>query len=296
MDLKQLRIHRPDKINEISAKAFYSQISLGKKRGAYLRDVVRLACRWGAVSEKIVKSYKDDGTTDEDFMFDKSWKNPQIDKLAEIMKGKNHRVITARNDMDLFARAILENHGVVGGVNGQNGKGWATEFPQRPDPNNRMWGHAIALLAFGKDEKGKFIATPNSWDLPFQQGKKWDKTKPIGYGWQKLYIDYFKGTEEERLGEKYTFYPVFNPWTYTDLKNNHKLMENLIENTFYQVVTGKGGFGLFADGKMFVDDTAKLQASWIIRNGGDIKGKTGTLTEEQFNAVDHFNLKREKIN
>ena len=70
--------------DEVSAKAVYSQITLGKDRGAYLRDGMKLIKEWGAVFENKVKSYKADGTTDEDFMIDKTWKTEEIDKLAKI--------------------------------------------------------------------------------------------------------------------------------------------------------------------------------------------------------------------
>jgi len=81
---------------------------------------------------------------------------------------------------------------------------------------------------------------------------------------------------------------------YVDLRNNDKVM--LKENHLYQLVEGLGGFGLCIDGHLFIDDTAKLLASQLVRTNGDIQGKFGTLTQEQWDSVEHYNLKRDKIN
>jgi hypothetical protein len=208
MDLKQLRIEHAKEVDEISAKAVYSQIFIASGGGAYIRDGAKILCDWGAVFNGLVPSYKADGTTDESFMTDRSWKTDAISNIAKIMQGKDYRVIVAKGSMDLMAQAILENKGVVGGVYGVNNGTWLTERPKPPTAfTSDIWGHAIDYLAFGKDQYGKFIATPNSWgDL---QKQKWYKGAPPGYGWQKIYQDYF--VEDGRW--------TFNPWTYTDKLN-----------------------------------------------------------------------------
>lgn len=188
-----------------SAKAFYSQINIGW--GAYIRDGAKLICEWGGVGETIVPSLKENGTTDEEFMKDLAWKNSQIDELAKILQGKDYRVINAVSNMDLFAQAVLQNHGVVGGVNGSNNGTWTSERPQ-PPIGSAEWGHCLYFGAFGTDEFGKFIATPNSWGNLL--GKIWKPGSPVGYGWQKLYQNYF---DNQGIN-------IFNPWTYTDKPNN----------------------------------------------------------------------------
>ena len=50
------RAIKSGKYNEESAKAFYSQISVGYGQGAYIRDVVKLITTWGALLETSVKS------------------------------------------------------------------------------------------------------------------------------------------------------------------------------------------------------------------------------------------------
>lgn len=207
--LEQLREEYPEEVEVLSAKAVYSQIFL-PNGGAYISRGGKLVVNWGAVAERLVPSHKEDGSVDEDFMRDLSWLNDEITKIAEILKGKQYRIIRARDNMDLFARAILENGGVVGGFKGQNGRGWGnSERPKPPTSTADVeWLHCVYFGAFGTDEKGKFIATPNSWnEMSFNRGYRWKPGDPVGKGWQKLYEDYFTRDYQ------------FDPWTYTDLLN-----------------------------------------------------------------------------
>lgn len=222
MTLKQLLGNNPLDVQEVSAKAIYSQIFL-PNGGAYIYMGGKLVTKWGSVFERLVSSYKNDKTTDEEFMRDISWLNENISKIAGILKGKEYRVIRAKDNMDLFAQAILQNKGVVGGVSGQNGRGWNTERPKPPESKDKIeWGHCLAFLAFGKDEFGKYIATPNSWGrMDWNKDYIWKSGDKPGSGWQKLYTDYFTNDFQ------------FDPWTYSDLIN---LEENNIMNNFVRVV------------------------------------------------------------
>ena len=79
--------------------------------------------------------------------------------------------------------------------------------------------------------------------------------------------------------------------------------ETFSENTMYQLVEGPGGFFLFAKGRMYSDDAAKIQASWTVRNGvtqadGSVLfsgGKVGTLRIKDLVGVPVFNLKDEPV-
>ena len=82
---------------------------------------------------------------------------------------------------------------------------------------------------------------------------------------------------------------------------NDKTMEKpkLVNNTKIIVVTGPGNIGMYLDGKIIVDDLAKLNDVWMARNskngffsGGPIK----TLTQEQWDLFEKRNLKMEPIN
>ena len=66
-------------------------------------------------------------------------------------------------------------------------------------------------------------------------------------------------------------------------------------NSLLQLVEGEGGFGMFLDGKIYIDDTAKILASVIMRNNGKLDGKIKALTLEHWNMFDKYNLKGEKI-
>ena len=192
---------------EASAKAIYSQISLGYAKGAYIRDGANLSVDWGSLYEYLVESYEDGKPPKENFIIDKSWKTPELDKVAKILQAKAYMTFQASNNMDLFAQAIRDNHGVVGGVDGQNNGSWNTNEPV--PPNKTEWGHALYFGKFGIDEKGKYIATPNSWGTRAK-----DNLHPDG--WQKLREDYFNSSH------------MFNPWTLVDKKNiiNEKIMSN----------------------------------------------------------------------
>ena len=90
MNLAQLRANFPEDVDDMSAKGVYSQIFLGGG-GAYIRDGIKLLCDWGAVDNDIVPSNKPDGSTDETFMRDKTWKTPAMDALAKVFEGKDYR-------------------------------------------------------------------------------------------------------------------------------------------------------------------------------------------------------------
>jgi len=210
LKLPELREKYPQDVDEVSAKAIYAQIFIEPQGGAYIRSGMKIIVDWGSVFEHDIPSVNPKtGFEDEEWMRDRTWLNAKISEIAKILKGKKFMTIAAADNMDLFARAIMENNGVVGGVLGQNEKGWSTENPEPPDSANNTWGHCLFYGAFGTDEKGKFIATPNSWGNGFRPDPTyvWKPGDKPGRGWQKLRANYFNNTYQ------------FNPWTYTDLRN-----------------------------------------------------------------------------
>jgi len=68
------------------------------------------------------------------------------------------------------------------------------------------------------------------------------------------------------------------------------------DNVLYQLVEGLGGFALGLDGRLIIDDVAKILASWEVRNNGDTKGMTKAVRQSDWNSVQHVNLKGESIN
>lgn len=191
------------KYDEQTAKAIYSMIALGSG-GAYFRDGAAHLVDFGALTEAQVPSYKADGTTDEPFMRDKSWLTDELRTAAKILGAKEYRGISGIT-MDIFARAIKENHGIVYGVIGNNNGTWFDNEPQPPTsdiPQNQWWYHALYGGKFGVDEKGKFIASPNSWGL-----RNTDPLHPDG--WQKYRESWF--AENGRW--------LFSAWTIIDKPN-----------------------------------------------------------------------------
>ena len=86
--------------------------------------------------------------------------------------------------MDLFAKAIRDNDGLVFGVVGNNNGTWRSEFPQPPESiNDVQWGHAIYAGRAKKINGKKYIGILNSWG------------ENIGdRGWQWLDEDYINKT------------------------------------------------------------------------------------------------------
>lgn len=80
-----------------------------------------------------------------------------------------------------------------------------------------------------------------------------------------------------------------------NINQKYMVKPTIKNNTFIQLVSAPGGFGLYLDGKIIVDDLAKLEASFIMRNNGDTKGKTMPLVKEQWEMFDKINLKGESI-
>lgn len=186
------------RLDIISAKAIYSKISLGYARGAYIRDGGKLLTEYGALPEELVKSFRDNGLTDESFMIDKSWETEALIEMASNLKAEDYYLVTGLG-IDAFARAIKDGKGMVAGVEGNNNGTWSSNEPKRPadnTPQNDTWGHALFFGKFGIDEKGKYIATPNSWGTRNQK----DKLHPDD--WQKLREDWFINSNRY----------MFNPW------------------------------------------------------------------------------------
>lgn len=194
--------------DEVSAKAIYSQIFL-PQGGAYFREGMSLIKDWGSLFEERLKSYRENGTTDETFMRDKSWKNAELDKVAKFLQAYDYKSITGYT-IDIFAQAIRDNHGVLAGVTGTNNGTWYSETPLSPNPNTPqydLWGHALYFGKFGKDSRGKWIASPNSWGLNT---------------WQKFYEDEWF-LKKNSLGGSW----MFSPWTLQDKPNDNFMNTNV---------------------------------------------------------------------
>lgn len=219
MNLSELRTNHETGVIDISAKAIYSQIAL-TWGGAYFRDGAKLITNWGSLFENQVPSNDRGAAQTESFMRDLSWFSEDMTKIAAMLRAKEYKMIPSIQ-IDDVARAILENFGVVGGVVGSNNASWRSLEPRTPLESESMWYHGIFYGAFGIHEGRKFVATPNSWGRFLLED--WKPGMPPGFGWQRLYEDYFVGKFQ------------FNPWTLTD-KPNKDNMQPAFNYTFLKTL------------------------------------------------------------
>jgi hypothetical protein len=245
---------------EVSAKAIYSQIAQ-PGGGASIRDGGKLIVDWGGISETIIHSYKDGDPPDESFIRDKSWINEQINNAAKKLIAKEYRMVSDIT-MEIIAQGIRDNYGVVGGVSGANNGTWGTLEPR---PGNREWGHALYLGKAGIDEKGKYIATPNSWGDRF------------GGMWQKLRQDWFNNTY------------MFNPWLIVDQPNfdsaNNELVDLIKQCEKGMVIENDppGRKGIIYGGKLLevLNGREGNAALYLLESKGIIK----RISKDTFNKI-----------
>lgn len=260
------------KYDEASAKSVYSQIFL-PTGGAYIRSGIKLIVDWGCHFEKYLSSYINGKVPTEKFMRELDWKNPISDRLAKTLQAKEYRKIDAKDNMDLYAMAIRDNHGVVGGLYGGGDGKWNTN---EPTPGKLEWGHCIFFGKFGTDELGKWIATPNSWG---ERGT--DDLHPDG--WQKLREDYFNSEYQ------------FNPWTLVDKPNIDPM--KLEENKLYKLTEGNAGMiGFKLDDSLLISEKEEDKTNIIIEfvaRGGKFETKNFISVKlDDWNSVKHINLKK----
>lgn len=255
---------------EQSAKAIYSQIQLGLPGGgASLRDAAALSVNWGAIQESIVPSYENGQAPSENFMRIKTWKTAETDNLAKTFQSKEYRTFSAAQNMEMFAQAIRDNFGVVGGVDGENNGTWSTNEPQ-PPKGNPSWAHCLYFGKYGVDAKGKYVATPNSW------GTRNDKDSLHPDDWQKLRENWFQSTH------------MFNPWTLVDKINVTAISldaQNIINKFEKKLVIegeGAGRKGIIVGGQLRPVRTEREApaSTYVMANNGYGVTVTSKLFDE----------------
>ena len=84
-------------------------------------------------------------------------------------------------------------------------------------------------------------------------------------------------------------------WATKYFINLNKNMNDLEikQNALVSLVEGNGGFGLYLDGRIIVDDTDKILATWVMRNKE--YGNTRSLTQEEWDKFQKVNLEGENI-
>lgn len=206
---------------DISARDIYAYISIGKNRGAYLRDACKRVVEPGAATEELVPSYnKVIGSQgqilainpmSEDEYLAKPEVTEKIELIRKQLSAKEYKLIncTRVSRQEEMAWAMLLNFGAYFGVVGENNGTWNSEYPQVP--SDIGWRHALFAGRAGLVNGKKTISIINSWSASI--GIK---------GWQKLTDDYFLGL----IGSTEL---VFDPWTLTDQPNEDKFMNENIK-------------------------------------------------------------------
>lgn len=254
---------------DFSRRFIYAQIALGYGYGAYLRDAVRLLSSVGDCPEIVMPSYERGLPPGEDFMLSKADLTKEVFDLAKTYDRFTFRMIPgATEDIDVFAHAIQENCGVIGGFIGTN-EGWTNPVVSVPTGRGYRWNHAVFLSGFGIYQGRKCLFTKNSW------GDRYTIATGRWAGHQAIPEEYFNAELMTAVGPAKGAY-VFNSWVLVpsdELTPNQKLMDFLKKNEgkLVQNVEGRGEFGLVKGGQILVaskDRVAELLATYIMRKEG----------------------------
>lgn len=91
------------------------------------------------------------------------------------------------------------------------------------------------------------------------------------------------------------YFGAFDPLPFFTYKPMAENPYNIFPNTLVQLTEGVGGFGLWDGEYFFVDALDKLLASWLVRNKGDVGGKTLAVAQVVWDSYKKVNLKKQPI-
>jgi len=91
----------------------------------------------------------------------------------------------------------------------------------------------------------------------------------------------------KKLAKDFRFGSVLR---YSVRKTQPPMLE-IKNNSLIQQIPGSGEFGIYIEGNIFIDDLAKILATWHMRNGVD----KAIVSKKIWDSVPHMNLKRELI-
>jgi hypothetical protein len=189
-----------------------------------------------------------------------------------------------------------------------------------PFEGNFTWGDYYAdidveLIELGKEFAKRFPINYeflNNSDIP--EAIKYSPLVVGVYAWPTpVNGKYPRGTRNANHAVEgarvTTIYDTYNPYI-KELEDNYnygavvkyhvnfnkkETMIDIKNNTLVQEVEKSGQFGLALDGKIIIDDNAKVILTYLMRNSGDIKDKTMALNKAQWDEFPKINLKRESI-
>lgn len=130
-----------------------------------------------------------------------------------------------------------------------------------PNPKNKYRNHAVTLVNY-------------------KEGEYWQ------------IFDHYD-TSIKRLAWDYEFGHALRFTVNKRIKDN--MPTDLENDILVQDVEDSGAFALHLDGKLLVDDTDKLLATWLMRNDGDVAGKTAAIKAAEWDKFEKRDLKGNKI-
>lgn len=229
---------------DFSARFFYSQISLGPKQGAYMRDGVDLLVKLGSCPRQ---NFVDDPQTEE-HMMNKTGIEAVISVAKEYDIYSDQAYALVNGGIDAIAAAIRDHGSVMIGARGSN-ETWSNPYVAK---GAGEWGHAIVGVSAVQKEGKKYIKFLNSWS------ENWGQQ---GYGY---------------LSEEYINDGIMATFVLTDnfikpLKVKTMEFAEKNEGKIVQDSEQTGAFGLIKDGKLLVADkgrVAELLATYIVTKEG----------------------------
>lgn len=272
---------------ELSARDVYSHVYL-PGGGAYIRDAVMFAATRGILKHAKATDYDSGNPPSEMFMRIRTRNgDPDEQEGKQLDKFNARMIVGSTANIDTFAHAIRNFHGVVGGFTGTN-PGWARASVRPPAQGEQQWGHCVYISAFGKldlivddlPQGTKCLFTPNSW------GGRYTISSGRWKGYQAIPEKYF--TDNGGLTDPATGLPavgvhVFNSWvlvpdsavspdqqTLDFLKRN----QNKIVQLTQPGIPGSGGFkGIIVGDELRTvniekpTEPEKLIFTALVRNG-----------------------------
>lgn len=218
-----------------SARFPYSHVFV-KGGGSSEKDLIKFAVTVGLCDEKILPSYKLDGTTDEIFMENSS----DITPITYINARSDQSIPMYVNlSFEGLAQAVRDHNGCLIGQYGVNNGTWQSADPKPPTipPDDSMWAHWLIVGKACIRNGVKVIGVKNSWgnvgengwqylteaDLPYIFSA-WTVVKSSGY---KFYQNMWFGMSNQdvfalqaRLGIKPTGW--FGPLTFANVISYQK--------------------------------------------------------------------------
>lgn len=171
----------------------------------------------------------------------------------------------------------------------------AGEFLRRFEIRYRV----VFKNSFNQESKNRIIQIISCGQRGFRNGKFFCPNQPNGHAMMlarysdisildhyEPFLKNFESKEDlNRLGMSFSI-----------IEKNMNTQKPIInDNTLIQLVSGSGGFGLYLNGNIIVDDLDKILASWLVRNNGNLSGRTRALVKEQWDLFPKVNLKMERI-